>query len=144
MQYQLSLGQHDVRFEEPDLLWVAVYGDLSAEETRRLAEYTLEVTEHREHLLVLADLSGLGEIPSEARREMAARTSEVPYRGMAFFGGSFQARLIAKLVVGAMNVFSSRSRDNPICFFEGEAEARAWIEERRGSLRGGQRLAAAQ
>lgn len=144
MQYQLSLGQHEVRFEEPDLLWVSVHGDLSAEETHRLAAYTREVAERREHLLVIADLSEIGEISSEARREMAARTSEVPYRGMAFFGGSFQARLIAKLVVAAMNVFSSRSRDNPICFFEGEAEARAWIEERRGSLRGGQRLAAAQ
>lgn len=144
MQYQLSLGQHEVRFEEPDLLWVSIRGDLSAEETRRLAEYTLEVAAHREHLLVVADLSALREISSDARREMAARTSEVPYRGMAFFGGSFQARLIAKLVVGAMNVFSSRSRDNPICFLEGEAEARAWIEERRGGLRGGQRLATAQ
>lgn len=144
MQHQLSVGQHEVRFEEPDLIWISIRGDLSSDETRLLGGYIVEAAGHRDHVLILGDLSGLAEIPSEARREIAERTAAVPYGGMAFFGGSFQGRLIAKLIVGAMNVFSSRSRDNPIRFFEAEAEARAWLEERRQGLGEGERLAAAR
>ena len=67
-------------------------------------------------------------------RVLAVRTGPVPYRGIAIFGGSFQVRLLSKLLVGAVNLFSRPRRDNPVHFCDTEVEARAWIEQRRRVL----------
>lgn len=131
---ELILGRHEAHFEEPDLLVIVTRGPLSAVEMNLLSDYIIDLAAPMEHLLVLADIRELGEIPPDSRRVLAVRTGPVPYRGIAIFGGSFQVRLLSKLLVGAVNLFSRPRRDNPVHFCDTEAEARAWIEQRRRVL----------
>jgi hypothetical protein len=46
-----------------------------------------------------------------------------------------KARVVAKLVITAVNLFRREASNNPIEFFPTEAEAREWIASRREQFR---------
>lgn len=130
---QLQVGRHTISFEPPWLVNYVVRGALSADEMLRFAAFVDEHASGCSFVLALADLRELGAVPVETRRTAAYSIPRFPYRGMAFHGGSFQARIITKLVLGAARLLA-RDDQNPVRFFDTEGEARAWLAERAREL----------
>lgn len=77
----------------------------------------------------LIDMSRVGTISPEARLIARAEAGHLPLRGTAVFGASFHHRVIALLANKAATLL--KKDHQPIAFFATEAEARAWIDERR-------------
>lgn len=124
-----------VRFEAPDLLVSALTGDVSAADTARLAAEARRLTAGRSLVLVLIDISRLGTPTAEARRAALDGLRSVPTRGIALHGGSSRSRVLPSLVTTALELFSTRSQQCPVRFFESEAEGRSWLGQRREEIR---------
>jgi hypothetical protein len=126
-----------LRFEAPDLLVSMLVGDVSAADTARLAAEARRHASGRSFVLALFDIGRLGTPTHEARRVALDGFRNVPTRGMAFHSGAIRNRVLPSLVTTALNLFSSSTR-NPQCpvrFFGSEAEARAWLTQRRDEMR---------
>jgi hypothetical protein len=106
---------------------------LTPAEIRAISAYIKRASRGLHHLLVLVDVAGLRGISPETRRAAIAEPSLAPYRGIAVYNASFQARIVMKLLGLALNLVN-RITDNPLAFFATEAEARRWIEERRRTI----------
>ncbi|AKT41364.1 hypothetical protein [Chondromyces crocatus] len=128
-----TVGAHSIAFEPPCLAIVRLKGRLREEEIRRLREHMNAGASRQPFTLFLLDLSAAGEVTPGARRYIAHGPLKTPYRGMALFHGSFHARLMAKLLIGALNTFT-KLRDNPVALFGSEKDARAWLLERHRKL----------
>jgi hypothetical protein len=134
-------GQHTVRFEQPALFFFRAQGDFSPSEMKGVAAFIHEHAVGLPHLFVLCDARGLGDISAESRKAAISVSKGLPYRGIATFGASFHARMVAKLLVGAAQLLFGSS-DNPVRFFDTEAEARAWLRERTRQLAAEEPIAA--
>lgn len=135
------IGQHGASFEEPGLFVIRTQGDLGPEDIVGLAAFIHERAVGRRYLLVLGDARGLGEISAEARKAAVRVSKQLPYRGIALHGASFQARVVTRLLMGAAHLLFGSS-DNPTRFFDTEAEARAWLHERTRQLAAEEPMAA--
>jgi len=128
-----NLGRHTVGFEPPALLRFVARGEILPEEIEKFAAFAEEQTRGQPFVLTLTDLTELGAISVATRKTAMRATANIPYRGMAYFGGSFQARLLTKLALRALQLVL-RGTDNPMRFFDAEDDARVWLAERARTL----------
>lgn len=128
------IGKHVTILEDPDILFMRLVGPVTAEEGKEINRLHREFGLEREHVFFLVDLKDLEGIHPDVRKEAGEILKELPLRGAAVYQASFKARVLAKLILTAMNLFRPESEKAPIEFFDTEAEARAWIEERRREL----------
>lgn len=126
-----TVGKHYLAFEEPDILFMRLNGSVSQDEGSEINRLHREIGVGRDHIFFLVDLKGLDSIHPSVRKESGEVLRELPLRGAAIYQASFKARVIAKLIITAMNLFRNEEEKAPIEFFDTEAEARAWIEMRR-------------
>ena len=96
---------------------------------RRLLDDTNASAKGKPYMLGLIDMSRVGTISPEARIIARAEAGHFPLRGTAVFGASFPHRVIAMLANKAASLL--KKDHQAIAFFATEAEARAWLEERR-------------
>ena len=125
------IGKHITSFEEPDIVFMRLSGPVSAEEGAEINRLHREMGMGRDHVFFLVDLKELDGIHPSVRKESGETLKELPLRGAAIYQASFKARVVAKLIITAMNLFRSDDDKAPIEFFDTEAEARDWIERRR-------------
>jgi len=102
------------------------------EEIQEIVAFMKEAIAGSPYLLLLGDLSAFQGIAPGMRRVAMELSRSLPYRGVALIGGSFHGKLIAKMLVNALNLFTQR--DIPVRFFATEVEAYAWLLERRRVL----------
>ncbi len=122
------IGRHTVIFEPPRLICYVFRGDLSVQEMVDVDAFVREETGHLPFVLGVGDLRELGDIPSEARKVGARLVAQTRFGALAFFGASFKALIVTKLVLGALRLFT---RDHvPTAFFDTEEQARAWLDGR--------------
>jgi hypothetical protein len=126
-----KVGEHIFWIEPPDILVFVLVGDVNAPEVAEIIAHILSCTSHLKYVFCLGDITAMENIPPEARKLTAAAAS-IPYRGMAVWGGTFGRVVLAKLALAILNF--GRADDNPVRFFSAEAEARAWLEERRRAV----------
>jgi len=126
------IGEHVLSFEPPDLLLGVPCGSITSSDLHEMIAFIEHHAAGLPYVLVLVDVSELGTVASDVRKASGDLSKAFPYRGMAFHGASFQARLFVRLLWNTMNLFSRR--DNPAHFASTEAEARAWLLERRRVL----------
>lgn len=124
-----------LRFEPPDLLVATLLGELDASDTGRITAEARRVAVGRSWALLLCDISRITGLTSEARRTAADGFRSVPVRGIAFWGGDSRGRAQGTLMGHAMNLLSNRRDECPLRFFSSEAEARAWLAQRRDELK---------
>jgi hypothetical protein len=130
------MDRSSVVYEPPDLYITKFVGDIDAADLRRIAEEQNRLFEQqlpggRDYILALADVSAVGRITADARKAFGQMAPSVKVCGTAIIGASFPIRVIATLVNKAGNLLANRTQMNPVCFFGTEAEARAWLAERR-------------
>ncbi len=90
-------GPSFYRWEPPDIAFLALIGDVSGHDMRRLIDETILSIAGRSYVLGLIDLTRVGTISPEARMIARTATSHFPMRGTALFGGSFHHRVLALL-----------------------------------------------
>lgn len=125
--------RHTVFFEEPDTTVWRLIGDISEAEMRALTSLETSLIAGRPHLLKLVDLSRIGSVSAGARKAGAEKVHDVPVLGVAIFGAHFAIRVLADLVVRAGSMLR-RIDTVPTRHFATEAEARAWLAERRALI----------
>jgi len=129
--HEERIGLHALSFEPPDLVRCVIQGDISADEMRRMIAYVRACAEERAPVLFLADIAGLGAIPPDTRKEVRA-TVGIPYGAIAAHSATFQTKILASMILGAMKLLSGER--TPVAFFGTEAEARRWLEAERAAL----------
>jgi len=130
-----TIGRHTTFFEPPDILFMRLSGPVSEEEAKEIDRVHLAWAAGHPRVFFLLDLSELESIDPEGRKDASRTVRELPLAGVAIYGAPMKARVLAKLVFTAMNLFKSNAADRfPIEFVKSEAEARTWIEERRRAL----------
>jgi hypothetical protein len=126
-----SVGAHTTYFEEPDIIFMRLVGEVSKEEGLELNQRHRDFGQGRHHVFFLIDLERLQKIDPEVRRVATETLRDVPLRGMALYRAPLKAKVIAKLIITALNMFKSDASTNPVLFARTEDEARAWLAARR-------------
>ncbi len=128
--HEEMIGLHEFSFEPPDLARGVFRGDISADEMRRMVAYMRACTAEHAPVMFMADVTALGAIPPETRKEVRG-TVGIPYGALAVHGATFRTKILCTLVLGAMKLLSGVQ--TPIGFFATEAEARRWLDEQRAA-----------
>ena len=132
-QYPM-IGRHLTVFEEPDIIFMRLKGPVSAEEGSEINRLHREFGDTHDHVFFLIDLKDLESIHPEVRKESGEILKDLPLRGAAVYQAGFKAKVLAKLIFTAMNLFRPEEEKAPIEFFDTESEALAWIENLRRNL----------
>jgi hypothetical protein len=129
------IGRHATYFEHPDVIFMRLAGPVSEAEATEINVFHRAWGEQYPRVFYLLDLSELESIDPEGRKDASRTVRELPLAGVAIYGAPMKARVLAKLVFTAMNLFKSNAADRfPIEFVKSEAEAREWIAGRRRAL----------
>src|SRR4051812_3491443 len=99
------VGKHWTGFEEPDLLRMKLSGLVTEAEARELNRLHFEYVQGRDRVFYLIDLSELESIEPGARKEAGGGLEKLPLGGLAIYSAPLKARVIAKLIFTAMNLF---------------------------------------
>jgi hypothetical protein len=134
MAYEPNIGNQTTFFEAPDIIFLKLRGACSREEGTEINRRHREWGKTVDRVFFLIDLEELDRIDPEVRKDATRTLAEVPLRGMVGYAAPIKARVIAKLIFTALNLFSNKADRIPLHFTPTEAEARAWIEERRHEL----------
>jgi hypothetical protein len=142
MAYEPNIGNQITYFEPPDIFILKLHGGVTWEEGSEINRRHREWGKTLDRVFLLIDLAELDRIDPEVRKDATSTLAEIPLRGMVGYGAPIKAKVIAKLIFTALNLFSNKADRIPLHFTDTEAEARAWIEERRRELDAGAAKAA--
>jgi len=142
MAYEPNIGNQITYFEPPDIFILKLHGGVTWEEGSEINRRHREWGTTVDRVFFLVDLEELDRIDAEVRKDATRTLAEVPLRGMVGFSAPIKARVIAKLIFTALNLFSNKADRIPLHFTDTEAEARAWIDARRRELEAGAAKAA--
>ncbi|NUQ75608.1 MAG: STAS/SEC14 domain-containing protein [Polyangiaceae bacterium] len=124
-----------VRFEPPDLCVAVFIGDIDAPLMRRMNDQLRRAAEGRDYIFMLIDQTRAGSISAEARKLGVEGVKGIHVRDSAVIGASFHVRTIMTLVTRVIRLVRGE-KGELIQFFATEAEARAYLAERRLTLFG--------
>ena len=126
------IGRHRLRLEPPDLFIVINDASVSFEDAAALMERLEAFAKGKDCVLMLFDVTRASDIAPEARKLVVASLGKLPIAGVAMFGASFSVRVVSTLMTKAASLLYPSAPT--ACFFATEADARAWIGERRRAL----------
>lgn len=126
-----KVGRQITYFEGPDIIYMKLFGKVTQEEGSEINRLHLEMGKDSSSLFYLIDMKEFEGMEAELRKEAGLTMKTLPLRGIAIFNASLTARVVSKLIVGAMNVFKSGEDKAPFESFNTEEEARGWIATRR-------------
>ena len=127
----LVAGKHITCFEEPDIIYMKFGGKATTADSHELLRRQVEMGRNKEMLFFIIDAENLETIEPDGRRAVAETLKEMPIRGMAVVHAPIKAKVVAKLVITAINLFRRDPNLNPVAFFDTEDEAQQWIASRR-------------
>jgi len=130
--FDLSIGQHRVRFEPPDFMRVAFRGKFTVQEAQDLVRLSVETGEKVGPLLVSVDVAGF-EFSGPKIREVFAKGVQHGdrFRALAVWGAPFAVRMPFMMVLRAARALKEDVFKFPMEFVATEEEARRWLIERR-------------
>ncbi|HLM72483.1 MAG TPA: STAS/SEC14 domain-containing protein [Polyangiaceae bacterium] len=125
------IGRHRIRLEPPDLCFVTNDGDISVEDATAIMSRIRDFAGGKRRVFLLFDGTRSGNMAPEARKAVVDTVGKLPIGGIAIFGATFTNRVVATLILKAIGIiYPAAPAAN---FFLSEAEARAWLSERRSS-----------
>lgn len=128
------VGKHTCSFEEPDIIFMELIGHVSADEGSEINRRHRAMGEGKDHVFFLIDLEDLDSIHPDVRKEAGVVLKNLPVRGAFVYKAPLKAKVIAKLIFTAMNMFKSSADKIEVEFFDTEEEARAGIIRRREQI----------
>ncbi len=131
-QEVVAIGPHRLLCGQ-DMYFVECIGDVTAEHMPAFFALTKRYTQKNGYVLALVDASRMGTMSPEARRLSVAYGKQDPgRRATAIFGASLVTRTLATLLFKAIALITQRASES--AFFKTEAEARAWLDEKRAAI----------
>lgn len=134
MTREPNIGNQTTFFEAPDIIFLKLRGACVWEEGSEINRRHREWSKDLDRVFFLIDLSELDRIEPEVRKDATKTLAEIPLRGMVGYSAPIKAKVIAKLIFTALNLFSNKADRVPLNFTDTEEQARAWIAERRREL----------
>ena len=126
----MPVGEQITGFEEPDIIYMKLTGTVTEDEVRVINEMQIDFCRGRDKVFFLIDLEELESLSNSSRRAAIEGLNQMPVGGLAVFQAPLTARVLAKLLVTGMRLFGKYL---PLEFFDDEAAARAWIEQKRAA-----------
>ncbi|MFL6202021.1 MAG: hypothetical protein ACJ76J_22840 [Thermoanaerobaculia bacterium] len=123
------ISQHVNRFIPPDVIYMRVVGELNDEDGHEINRQHYELGRDVDGLFFICDISQLESVTSATRKEAVEVQKKMAIAGAVILKAPLKARIFAKLILTASNLF--RSDKMPVVFVDTEEEAWAWIEEQR-------------
>lgn len=111
----------------PAFVSVRFHGPLEVDEAIAVFDAIDEAVADKSYCLMEAFMTHIEGASPEARRVSAERLKMIPNMAMAVVGGSFAQRMLAKLVLTAVNMLGSHAVAAK--FFSDSESARAWLRE---------------
>ena len=127
-------GQQFTALELPDVLYMKLKGKVNLDECRQINRAHIEYAQDVPFFLYFIDLTELEDLPPDVRKEASATVKLLPVRGTVVFNAPLRAKVLARLLLTASNLFRRGPEVNPLIFVDSEAEGRTWIERRRSEL----------
>jgi len=127
-------GRQFTGLELPDIIHLRLRGKCSLEECRAINQANFEYAQHLSFFFYLVDLGELEDLPPAVRREASEAVKMLPARGTALLNAPLKARVLAKLLLTAANLFRRGAESNPVVFVDSADEARSWFEKRRREI----------
>jgi len=116
---------------EPDIVYMKLVGMVSLEEAKQINEVHLEYARDVEYFFYLIDLSELEDLPASVRKEASEVVKLLPLRGTVVINAPLRAKVLAKLLLTAANLFRKGQQNNPVMFADSDEEGRAIIDKQR-------------
>jgi len=113
---------------------LTLQGEVTLEECREINQAHLEFAKEVEYFFYLIDLTQLEDLPASVRREASATVKLLPLRGTVVLNAPLRARVLAKLLLTAANLFRMGPEKNPVSFADNEDEARAMYAKWRQQM----------
>lgn len=129
-----NFGRHSTSLELPDIVHLKLVGEVELLECRQINQAHLEFAQDLEHMFYMIDLSELDNIPAAVRREASETVKGLPLRGTVIYQTPLRARVLAKLLLTAVNLFKGGAGQNPVEFVDTVEEARLWVDRRRHQI----------
>ena len=120
--------------ELPDIVHMKLQGKVTLEECQMINQAHLEYAKDVSHFFYVIDLADLDDLPATVRKEASETVKLLPLRGTAVLNAPLRARVLAKLLLTAANLFKRGAESNPVVFADTTDDARVWIEKRRGQI----------
>lgn len=131
-------GRTEYGFVEPCLVEVKFFGMLEGPELAGLFDWMEGAVRGLPYFVIEADMSAIQGATPEARKLAADRLRNMPDFAIALVGGSFSQRIIAKLVLTAIEMLSRGK--TKAGFFKDTEASRVWlwsvVDEKAPGLRG--------
>jgi hypothetical protein len=128
------IGQHGVEIDG-ELVTLRMRGPVSLEETERCLATVEQVMAERGRAFLIIDHRQVGPSGPEVRRCMAEWARGHSVSGIAIFGASLPMRTVSVLLIrGIALLYSRPDLIERVALVRSEAEARAFIAERRARL----------
>lgn len=127
-------GRQFTGLELPDIVHLRLQGKCTLEECQMINRAHLEYAQDVSHFFFLINLAELEDLPAAVRREASETVKLLPLRGTVVCNAPLRARVLAKLLLTAANLFRRGPESNPVVFADAEDEARLWIDKRRQQI----------
>lgn len=127
-------GKQWTALELPDVVHLHLRGQCTLEECRMINAAHFEYAEQVTHFFYLIDLSELEDLPPAVRREASETVKQLPVRGTVVLSAPLRARVLAKLLLTAANLFRRGPEKNPVVFEDSPEQARPWFDRWRELL----------
>jgi hypothetical protein len=127
-------GQQFTGLELPDIVFMTLRNKVTLEECQMLNEAHLAYAKDVDHFFYIIDLADLDDLPATVRKEASETVKLLPLRGTVVLNAPLRARVLAKLLLTAANLFKRGAESNPVVFADTEMDARVWIDKRRHQI----------
>jgi len=127
------ISQHTNRLVAPDVIYMRVVGELSEEDGHIINRQHYELGKDVDGLFFICDISELESVTSATRKEAVEIQKNMAIAGAVILKAPLKARIFAKLILTATNLF--RTEKMPVVFVDTEEEGWAWIEQQRVEYR---------
>ncbi|HWN44968.1 MAG TPA: hypothetical protein VNW71_22280 [Thermoanaerobaculia bacterium] len=128
-----QISQHTNRLVAPDVIYMRVVGELSEEDGHVINRQHYELGKDVDGLFFICDISELESVTSATRKEAVEIQKNMAIAGAVILKAPLKARIFAKLILTATNLF--RTEKMPVVFVDTEEEGWAWIEQQRVEYR---------
>ncbi|UQA59014.1 STAS/SEC14 domain-containing protein [Polyangium aurulentum] len=128
-------SKHVLRFEPPGLLYVKVFGAITATEVHEFVAIAYDLGDRFGRYHFLADIVEMTDWPKDSRTVAVRATRPYPYREVVIVGASFSMRVVISAIITAGRLLLPAFFEFGSVYVATEREARAYIAEQRG--RGG-------
>jgi hypothetical protein len=123
------VGKHTNLFLPPDVFYLKIVGEMDDAEGKEVNSQHWGIGKDVDGLFFLCDIAELESVSPTTRKEAVDIQKKMNIAGAVVLKAPLKARIFAKLILTATNMFKAEKM--PVMFVDTWEEAWAWIEKRR-------------